>query len=72
MASLTSEELMLKEPKDELLESVQEEFSSISEPQENVRVAVTSDMNLDGEFEDAYLLATDRGGCLGQAFPYFI
>ncbi|MFC1718111.1 ABC transporter ATP-binding protein [Candidatus Poribacteria bacterium] len=60
MDPLTSEEVLLKEPKDELPESIQEEFDSISEPQEDIRVAVTSDMNLDGEFEDTYLLATDK------------
>ena len=48
---------MQKEPKNELPESIQEEFDSISEPQEGIRVAVTSDMNLDGESEDAHLLA---------------
>ena len=56
-----SEELLPKDPKDELPESVQEEFDSISEPQEDIRLAISSDMTLDGVFEDAYLLATDNG-----------
>ena len=54
------EKPLIMDPKEELPSSVQEEFTNISEPQEDIRVAVTSDMNLDGEFEDAYLLATNK------------
>ena len=60
MTSPAPEEPLLRDPKEELPESVQEEFDSISGPQENIRVAVTSDMNLDGAFEESYLLATDK------------
>ncbi|MFC1713727.1 ABC transporter ATP-binding protein [Candidatus Poribacteria bacterium] len=60
MTSPGAEEPLTKDPKDELPESVQEEFDNISEPQEDIRVAVTSDMTIDGVFEDSYLLATDK------------
>lgn len=60
MTSPKSEEPLLKDPKDELPESVREEFHNISEPQENIRLAISSDMTLDGVFEDSYLLATDK------------
>ncbi len=60
MTSPGPDEPLIKDPKDELPESVHEEFRNISEPQENIRVAVISDMTLDGVFEDSYLLATDK------------
>ena len=60
MTSPASEEPLLTGPKEELPETIQEEFDSISEPQEDIRVAVSSDMNLDGTFEERWLLATDK------------
>lgn len=60
MTASVSEEPLPVDPKEELPESVQEEFDSISEPQEKIHVAIESDMNLDGIFEDSWLLATDK------------
>jgi len=60
MAAPTPEEPLEKDPREELPESVQEEFDNVAEPQENIEVVVTSDMNLDGIFEENWLLATDR------------
>lgn len=60
MAAPTPEEPLKKDPREELPESVQEEFDNVSEPQENIEVVVISDMNLDGLFEENWLLATDR------------
>jgi len=60
MTSPASEEPLPIGPKEELPELVQEEFDSVSEPQEEIRVAVSSDMDLEGVFEDSWLLATDK------------
>jgi ATP-binding cassette subfamily B protein len=60
MAIPASEEPLPIGPKEELPESLQEEFDNVSEPQEEIRIAVSSDMNLDGVFDDCWLLATDR------------
>jgi ATP-binding cassette subfamily B protein len=60
MTSPSSEEPLPIGPKEELPEEIQEEFDSISEPEEDIRVAVSSDMDLDGVFEDCWLLATDK------------
>jgi len=60
MTSPSSEEPLPIVPKEELPEEIQKEFDSISKPQEEIRVAVSSDMNIDGVFEDSWLLATDK------------
>jgi hypothetical protein len=46
--------------KEELPETVQKEFDDISEHEEDVHIVVSSDMSLDGTFEDCWLLATDK------------
>ncbi|HGE70126.1 TPA: hypothetical protein ENX78_04770, partial [Candidatus Poribacteria bacterium] len=62
MASVTLEEPLQSEigPKKELPKVIQEEFTKISEPEEEIRVAVPSDMNMEGVFEDWWLLATEK------------
>ena len=60
MDSTSLAEPPLIDPKEELPEAVQEEFDNISETEEGIHVAVSSDMNLDGMFEDCWLLATDK------------
>jgi len=47
-------------PKEKLPKAVREEFENISEQKEAIRVAVSSDMKLDGNFDDCWLLATDN------------
>ncbi|MFC1717296.1 ABC transporter ATP-binding protein [Candidatus Poribacteria bacterium] len=44
---------------EEMPELVREKFDSIAKPQERIHAAVASDMNMDGMFEDSWLLATD-------------
>jgi len=46
--------------KEELPEMVQRELDDISEHEEDVQIVVPSDMNLDGIFEDCWLLVTDK------------
>ena len=58
MTSKPSEEII--GPKQELPKELEEEFSKITEYGENIHVAVASDMNLNGDFEDCWLLATDN------------
>jgi hypothetical protein len=60
MTSPASEEPLTLDPKAELPKVIQEELDNISEPQEDIRVAVSSDMNLDGDFEDCWFVATNR------------
>ena len=60
MTSPASEEPLTLDPKAELPKVIQEEFDNISEQQEDIRVAVSSDMNLDGDFEDCWFVATNR------------
>ena len=60
MISPASEEPLPIGPKEELPELVQKEFDSVSEPQEDIRVAVSSDMDLEGLFEHSWLLATNK------------
>jgi ATP-binding cassette subfamily B protein len=60
MTSPASEEPLPIGPKEELPELVQEKFDSVSEPQEDIRVAVSSDMDLEGAYEDSWLLATNK------------
>lgn len=62
MASITLEEPAKSEigPKKELPKVIQEEFTKISESDEEICVAVPSDMNLEGVFEDWWLLATEK------------
>ncbi len=45
---------------EEVPEAIQECFDGISEQGEDIRVAVSSDMSLDGDFEDCWLLVTDK------------
>lgn len=47
-------------PKEELPEVIKRAFESISERDEDIRVAISSDMNMEGIFEDTWLLATNR------------
>ena len=60
MTSPVKEEPLPVDPREKLPESVQEEFDNISKSEEEIRVSVASDMNLDGVFDDSWLLATDR------------
>jgi len=60
MALPASEEPLSLGPKEELPEEIQREFDKISEPEEDIRVAVSSDMDMDGAFEDQWLVATDK------------
>ncbi len=60
MTSPTSEEPLPIGPKEELPKEIQQEFDKISEPEENVEAAVSSDMDMDGVFVDHWLLVTDR------------
>ena len=60
MASPASEEPLSLGPKEELPEEIQREFDKISEPEEDIRVSVSSDMDMDGVFEDQWLVATDK------------
>ena len=60
MSSPKSVEPLPIAPKTELPKAIQEEFNNISKPEEDIRVAVSSDMNLEGVFEDCWLLATDK------------
>ncbi len=46
--------------KEELPEAIQEEFDNISEPEEDIQVAIPTDMNLDGIFDENWFLATDK------------
>ena len=46
--------------KEELPNAISEEFHNISQPHEDIHMAVSSDMNLEGDFEDCWLLVTDR------------
>ena len=47
-------------PKQELPKALEGEFGKILQQGENIHVAVPSDMNLDGDFEDCWLVATDK------------
>jgi len=60
MALPSSEEPLERDPREELPEPVQEEFDNISQPEEKIELAVSSDMNIEGVFEDTWLLATDK------------
>jgi ATP-binding cassette subfamily B protein len=60
MKSPVSDQPVPVELLEELPEAVQECFDGISEQGEDIRVAVSSDMNLNGDFEDCWLLATDK------------
>lgn len=60
MTSPVKEDPLPIDPREELPEAVQDKFDSISEADETIRVSVASDMNLDGIFEDSWLLATDK------------
>jgi len=53
---LLSEELM--NLKQDLPEEIEREFNKIAYDGEELYLAVSSDMNLDGNFEDCWLLAT--------------
>ena len=60
MTSPASEGPLSIGSKEELPEPVQEQFDSIAGSEEDIRIAVSSDMNLDGDYEDSWLLATDN------------
>ncbi len=55
-----SEEPLTTDLQEELPEAIQEYFKSISKQKEDIRIAVSSDMNMNGDFEDCWLLATDN------------
>jgi ATP-binding cassette subfamily B protein len=48
------------EPKVELPEAIQKEFDKISEPEEHIQIVISSDMNLEGLYEECWLIVTDR------------
>ncbi|MEK7400192.1 MAG: ABC transporter ATP-binding protein [Candidatus Poribacteria bacterium] len=62
MASITLEEPVKIEigPKKDLPKVIQEGFVRISESGEEIRIAVPSDMNMEGTFEEFWLLATEK------------
>jgi ATP-binding cassette, subfamily B, bacterial len=62
MASITLEEPLQVEvgPKKDFPKVIQEGFVKVSEPDEEVRISVSSDMNMDGLFQDFWFLATDK------------
>ncbi|MFC1716426.1 ABC transporter ATP-binding protein [Candidatus Poribacteria bacterium] len=60
MTSPASEESLSIGSTEELPEAIQEYLENLSEKEADIRVAVSSDMNLDGEFEESWLLATDN------------
>ena len=62
MTSITLEEPLQIQvgPKKDFPKVIQEGFVKVSEPDEEVRVAVSSDMNMEGMFEDFWFLATDK------------
>ncbi len=60
MTSPASEEPLSIGSREELPEAIQEYLKSLSEKEADIRVAVSSDMNLDGDFEESWLLATDN------------
>lgn len=47
-------------PKQELPKELEGEFNKIREDGERIHIAVASDMNLDGDFADCWLLVTDK------------
>jgi hypothetical protein len=60
MALPASEEPLEKDLREELPEPIQEKFDSIAQPEEKIEEVVSSDMNMEGDFEDNWLLATDK------------
>jgi len=62
MTSITLEEPLQVEvgPKKDFPKVIQEGFVKVSEPDEEVRISVSSDMNMDGIFQDFWFLATDK------------
>lgn len=59
MAIPALEEPLPIENKEKIPDVVQKAFDNISK-EENIRVAVSSDMNIEGDFHDSWLLATDK------------
>ena len=47
-------------PKEEIPESVQEYLKNILKQEDEIRIAVSGDMNMDGDFQDCWLVATDN------------
>jgi len=60
MTSPVSEEPLSIGSTEELPEAIQEYLESIPERENDIRITVSSDMNLDGEFQESWLLATDN------------
>lgn len=58
MISYSSKEWLLSGQ--ELPKELEKEFYNIIEKDEEIHLAVSSDMNLDGDYEDIWLLATDK------------
>ena len=48
MALPSSEEPLERDPREDLPEPVQEEFDNVSQPEEKIELAVSSDMNIEG------------------------
>jgi len=60
MNSSMSEGLSDLYPNMEIPVEINKKLKEILAPQEEVRISVSSDMNMDGAFEDCWLLATDK------------
>lgn len=60
MTSSASAEPLSIGSTEELPEAIREYLKSIPEREKDIRIVVCSDMNLDGEFQDSWLLATDN------------
>jgi ATP-binding cassette subfamily B protein len=56
--ALLSEEIM--DLKQELPEELEREYDKIADDGENLYIAISSDMNMNGDFEECWLLATDK------------
>jgi ATP-binding cassette subfamily B protein len=60
MSSSATVETLPIEPKIELPEAIQKEFNKISQPEEHIQIAISSDMNMEGLYEECWLIVTDR------------
>ncbi|MEK7398501.1 MAG: ABC transporter ATP-binding protein [Candidatus Poribacteria bacterium] len=56
--ALLSEQIMVL--KQELPEELEREYHKIADDGENLYIAISSDMNMNGDFEECWLLATDK------------
>ena len=62
MASSVSEpgDLIPDLPREELPDAVQEMLDELTVEQESIQISASSDMNLDGDFDDSWLIATNE------------